>query len=152
LGPIRSERIDAAGTAQGGPASLVQAQPIAFEEIEQGEIFTVAVRRGRASQRDKGDTCGGFRRAAKLNRVVADHLFRIVSQRYERGSMIVTSNKPFEQWAEMFVDPILANAALDRLIHHAHVVPIAGESYRMKDRRPPPPPGGKGPRGTKPPS
>jgi len=72
-----------------------------------------------------------------LNRVVADHLFRIVSERYERGSMIVTSNKPFEQWAEMFVDPILANAALDRLIHHAHVVPIAGESYRMKDRRPP---------------
>jgi DNA replication protein DnaC len=87
-----------------------------------------------------------------LNRVVADHLFRIVSERYERGSMIVTSNKPFEQWAEMFVDPILANAALDRLIHHAHVVPIAGESYRMKDRRPPPPPGGKGPRSTKPPS
>ncbi len=51
-----------------------------------------------------------------LNRVVADHLFRVVSERYERGSMIVTSNKPFEQWAEMFVDPILANAALDRLI------------------------------------
>jgi DNA replication protein DnaC len=88
-----------------------------------------------------------------LNRVVADHLFRIVSERYERGSMIVTSNKPFEQWAEMFVDPILANAALDRLIHHAHVVPITGESYRMKDRRQPPqPPGGKPPRGTKPPS
>lgn len=72
-----------------------------------------------------------------LNRVVADHLFRIVSERYERGSMIVTSSKPFEQWAEMFVEPILANAALDRLIHHAHVVPIARERYRMKDRRPP---------------
>ena len=47
-----------------------------------------------------------------LNRVVADHLFRIVSERYARGSMIVTSDKPFEQWAEMFVDPTLANAAL----------------------------------------
>jgi DNA replication protein DnaC len=72
-----------------------------------------------------------------LNRIVADHLFRIISERYERGSIIVTSNKPFELWAEMFVDPILATAALDRLIHHAHVVPITGDSYRMKDRRPP---------------
>jgi DNA replication protein DnaC len=72
-----------------------------------------------------------------LNRIVADHLFRIISERYERGSIIVTSNKPFELWAEMFVDPILATAALDRLIHHAHVVPIIGDSYRMKDRRPP---------------
>ena len=72
-----------------------------------------------------------------LNRIVADHLFRIISERYERGSIIVTSNKPFELWAEMFVDPILATAALDRLIHHAHVVPISGDSYRMKDRRPP---------------
>jgi len=66
--------------------------------------------------------------------------------------MIVTSNKPFEQWAEMFVDPILANAALDRLIHHAHVVPIAGESYRMKDRRPPQLPGGKATRPAKTPT
>ncbi len=72
-----------------------------------------------------------------LNKVVADHIFRIVSERYERGSIIVTSNKPFELWAEMFVDPILATAILDRLIHHAHIVPIAGESYRTKDRRPP---------------
>jgi DNA replication protein DnaC len=72
-----------------------------------------------------------------LNRIVADHLFRIISERYERGSIMVTSNKPFELWAEMFVDPILATAALDRLIHHAHVVPITGDSYRMKDRRPP---------------
>jgi DNA replication protein DnaC len=72
-----------------------------------------------------------------LNRIVADHLFRIISERYERGSIIVTSNKPFELWAEMFVDPVLATAAVDRLIHHAHVVPITGDSYRMKDRRPP---------------
>ena len=72
-----------------------------------------------------------------LNRIVADHLFRIISERYERGSIIVTSNRPFELWADMFVDPILATAALDRLIHHAHVVPITGDSYRMKDRRPP---------------
>lgn len=72
-----------------------------------------------------------------LNRVVADHLFRIVSERYERGSIIITSNKPFDLWGEMFIDPILATAVLDRLVHHAHVIPIAGESYRTRDRRPP---------------
>jgi len=72
-----------------------------------------------------------------LNKVVADHVFRIVSERYERGSIIITSNKPFELWGEMFADPILATAILDRLVHHARVIPIAGESYRTRDRRPP---------------
>ncbi len=72
-----------------------------------------------------------------LNKVVADHIFRIVSERYERGAIIITSNKPFEAWGEMFADPILATAVLDRLVHHAHIIPITGESYRTKDRRPP---------------
>jgi DNA replication protein DnaC len=72
-----------------------------------------------------------------LNKVVADHIFRIVSERYERGSIIITSNKPFEQWGDMFADAILATAVLDRLVHHAYVIPIVGESYRTKDRRPP---------------
>jgi DNA replication protein DnaC len=71
-----------------------------------------------------------------LNKVVADHIFRIVSERYERGAIIITSNKPFELWGEMF-EPILATAVLDRLVHHAHIIPIAGESYRTRDRRPP---------------
>jgi DNA replication protein DnaC len=72
-----------------------------------------------------------------LNKIVADYVFRIVSERYERGAIILTSNKPFELWGEMFADPILATAVLDRLVHHAHIIPIAGESYRTKDRRPP---------------
>jgi hypothetical protein len=72
-----------------------------------------------------------------LNKVVADHIFRIVSERYERGAIILTSNKPFELWGEMFADPILATAVLDRLIHHAHILPITGDSFRTKDRRPP---------------
>ena len=72
-----------------------------------------------------------------LNRIVADHVFRIVSERYERGAIILTSNKPFDLWGEMFADPILATAVLDRLVHHAHIIPITGESYRTKDRKPP---------------
>ncbi len=70
-----------------------------------------------------------------LNKIVADHIFRIVSERYERGSIIMTSNKSFEAWGEMFADPILATAVLDRLVHHAHIVPIIGESYRTREQR-----------------
>lgn len=47
--------------------------------------------------------------------------------------MIVTSNKSFESWAEVFPDPVIASAVLDRLVHHAHLVPIVGDSFRMKD-------------------
>lgn len=70
-----------------------------------------------------------------LNKIVADHIFRVVSERYERGSIIVTSNKPFEAWGEMFADPILATAVLDRLVHHAHIVPIIGDSYRTREQK-----------------
>ncbi len=50
-----------------------------------------------------------------------------------RGSIIITSNKSFESWAEVFPDAVIASAVLDRLVHHAHLVPIVDESYRMKD-------------------
>ena len=56
--------------------------------------------------------------------------------RYERGSMVLTSNLPFAQWAGAFADDAtLVAAMLDRLLHHAHVVQISGESYRLKDKR-----------------
>src|SRR5690606_7853361 len=62
--------------------------------------------------------------------------FRGDSQRYERTSIIVTSNLPFSQWSSCFAeDQTLTAALLDRLLHHAHIVQIAGESYRLKDKR-----------------
>ena len=65
----------------------------------------------------------------------ADLLFQVISQRYERGSLIVTTNKPFKQWASIFNnDATIASAVLDRLLHHAETVVIEGPSYRMKDR------------------
>ena len=65
----------------------------------------------------------------------ADLLFQVISQRYERGSLIVTTNKPFKQWASIFNnDGTIASAVLDRLLHHAETVVIEGPSYRMKDR------------------
>ena len=69
----------------------------------------------------------------------ADLLFQVISQRYEHGSLIVTTNKPFKQWASIFSnDGTIASAVLDRLLHHAETVVIEGSSYRMKDRDNPP--------------
>lgn len=68
-----------------------------------------------------------------LDPMLADAFYRIVASRYERGSVIVTSNKSFESWGEVFPDPVIASAVLDRLVHHAHLIPIVGESFRMKE-------------------
>ena len=66
----------------------------------------------------------------------ANLFFNVVAKRYERGSMVLTSNLPFTQWASAFADDqTLTAAMLDRLLHHAHIVQIAGESYRLKDKR-----------------
>jgi len=61
-----------------------------------------------------------------------DDLFEIINQRYENKSIIITSNKPFEDWGNILFDPVLAAAIIDRLVHHSHVIPIKGESYRAK--------------------
>jgi len=66
-----------------------------------------------------------------------DLLFQIISQRYERGSIVLTTNKPFKQWASIFNnDSTVASAVLDRLLHHAETVIIEGSSFRMKDQAP----------------
>src|SRR6476660_5090214 len=65
----------------------------------------------------------------------ADLLFQVISQRYERGSIVLTSNKAFKQWATIFNgDSTITSAVLDRLLHHAEAIIIEGSSYRMKDR------------------
>jgi DNA replication protein DnaC len=64
----------------------------------------------------------------------ANLFFQLVSARYERASVIVTSNKPFGRWGEVFGDPVVAAAMIDRLVHHAEVVSLKGDSYRLKDR------------------
>ena len=60
--------------------------------------------------------------------------FQLINTRYEHGSIILTSNKPFGKWGEIMADDAVATATLDRLLHHAHVVSLKGDSYRMKDR------------------
>jgi DNA replication protein DnaC len=64
----------------------------------------------------------------------ANLFFQLVSSRYERASLIVTSNKPFGRWGEVFSDDVVAAAMIDRLVHHAEVVALKGDSYRLKNR------------------
>ena len=59
--------------------------------------------------------------------------FQLIAKRYERNSTIITTNKPLSEWSEIFGDAVLANAILDRLLHHASVIKITGPSYRTKD-------------------
>jgi DNA replication protein DnaC len=70
-----------------------------------------------------------------LGREEASLFFRLVVRRYERASLIVTSNKSFLDWGEIFNDQVLATAILDRLLHHATTLNIKGESYRLKEKR-----------------
>jgi DNA replication protein DnaC len=70
-----------------------------------------------------------------LDDLGATIFFQLVSARYERGSIILTSNKSYGDWGGIFGDPIIATAILDRLLHHSTTINIRGESYRLKDRR-----------------
>lgn len=74
----------------------------------------------------------GFR---KLNEHIVDQFYEIISQRYEKGSLIITSNKTFDEWGNIFWDSILASAILDRIVHHCHLVLIKGESFRMREQK-----------------
>jgi len=65
----------------------------------------------------------------------AQDLYEIISERYERASIILTSNRAFEEWAEVFNNDLLASAALDRLTHHTHTLVIRGSSYRQRQRK-----------------
>lgn len=62
-------------------------------------------------------------------------LYEIITERYERGSLIITSNRAFTEWAEVFNNDLLASAALDRLTHHTHTLTIRGDSFRQRNRK-----------------
>ena len=69
------------------------------------------------------------------DRESATAFFTLVSARYERGSMILTSNKDFGEWGELLGDSVIASAVLDRPLHHSHVLNIRGESCRLREKR-----------------
>jgi len=65
----------------------------------------------------------------------ANFLFQLISGRYEKGSIILTSNKSYGDWGSLFGERVIASAILDRLLHHSHTINIKGESYRLKEKR-----------------
>jgi DNA replication protein DnaC len=64
----------------------------------------------------------------------ANLLFQLIARRYEKNSTIITTNQPFSKWGEVFSDVTIANAILDRLLHHSHIIKITGPSYRLKGK------------------
>ena len=70
-----------------------------------------------------------------LSTTGAELLFEVFSQRYERGSVLVTTNLPFDEWTDVFGSERLTGALLDRLTHHVHILEMNGESYRLKRSR-----------------
>ena len=70
-----------------------------------------------------------------LSKTGAELLFEVFSQRYERGSVMVTTNLPFDEWTEVFGSEHLTGALLDRLTHHVHILEMNGESYRLTRSR-----------------
>ena len=72
-----------------------------------------------------------------IDKAGADLLFQIFSHRYERGSLLITTNQPYKQWPKIFNnDTTITSAVLDRLLHHAETIVLEGRSYRMKDQLP----------------
>lgn len=70
-----------------------------------------------------------------LDRLAAQFLFQLVSRRYQRGSIVITSNKSYGDWGDIFADQVLAAAILDRLLHHSTTINIRGQSYRLREKR-----------------
>lgn len=68
-----------------------------------------------------------------LDKRSANLFFQLISMRYEKKSTFITTNKPLSKWAEIFTDPVITNAILDRLLHHSKIFNIIGPSYRTKD-------------------
>lgn len=70
----------------------------------------------------------------KMNNEAANLFFQLIAKKYEKHCTIITTNLPFSKWADIFNNPTLTNALLDRLLHHSHIITIKGPSYRMKDK------------------
>ena len=89
--------------------------------------------RGRENLRSRGRQASRLRpQHLPLDQASANWIFQMVSRRYEKGSIVLTSNRGFGDWNQVFADPVVASAIVDRLLHNATVINIKGHSYRMR--------------------
>ena len=124
---------------------------LALKAIERGYRVLFATAAGLIAALTKAATEGRFDERLKLycvprlliideigylpiDRAGANLFFQLISRRYERGPMILTSNQSFRSWGEVFGDRVIATAILDRVLHHAITINIRGNSYRLKDK------------------
>src|SRR4051812_37202373 len=130
-GTVLDTSID--GTRYSSVAWLLDESGFYYVRSRRAEPTASLCRRGSGAA---PSTSGTRLRAAylPLDRAEANMVFQLVSRRYERGTMIITSNKSFAEWGGVLGDDVLATAILDRLLHHCDVVSINGPSYRLKDR------------------
>jgi DNA replication protein DnaC len=122
------------------------------EAVHQGYAVLFTTATGLVADLAKAHTAGRLedklRQYAKPRLLIVDELgylpfdtesahlfFQLVSRRYGRGSMIVTSNRSVGDWGSIFSDAVVATAILDRILHHSHVIAIRGESYRLREKR-----------------
>ena len=93
-------------------------------------VQQLAARSGQAAHRPTYRS----HRPSRIDRQAATLFFQLISRRYERGPMILTSNQSFGSWGDVFGDRVIASAILDRILHHATTISIRGDSYRLKDK------------------
>ena len=68
-----------------------------------------------------------------LDKTASSHFFQVINQAYERQSVIITSNRPFQEWSGLFYDAVIVTAILERVLHHAHIFNMKGDSYRLRE-------------------
>jgi DNA replication protein DnaC len=105
-----------------------------------GHLLDLAYREGRLDKRLRDHLAPKVLIIDEMGYLPLDELgatifFQLISARYERGSIVLTSNKSYADWGAIFGDPIIATAILDRLLHRSTTLNIRGESYRLKERR-----------------
>ena len=110
---------------------MVKGTPTIYDKAMDAAYNSTRIGGGDHRLFDGGHTIAGAFQAVR-NASPDDSIFEVFSQRYERGSILVTTNLPFDEWPEMFGSERLTGALLDRLTHHVHIIEMNGDSYRLR--------------------